>query len=563
MVPRRLRILQIMNQDLGGGASQIAWNLFRCYRAQGHASWLAVSRKLSADPDILQIPTQGSWAHFWYVQMRGAWRLGPLHHWTAEPGMSFDRYFGIEEFRYPGSHALLNLPPEWPHIVHCHNLHGWYFDLRMLPKLSRQLTMVMTLHDEWMLTGHCAYTFGCERWRIGCGSCPDLTIYPAIEKDATAYNWRRKQRLYAQSKLYISTPSQWLMDKVQNSMLAPAIVKSRVIHNGVDLSVFCPGDMLAARLSLGIPQDAKVLLFAANNVRQNMFKDFSTIRAAAGLVSNRLPGQKVLLIGLGDDKLVERVDQAEVHLVPFQSKPESVAQYYRAADCYVHAAKADNFPNTILEALACGKPVVATTVGGIPEQVKGLKLCNNRLSATAVKNYEINEATGAMVPKGDAEAMASVLVSLLRNHSLRRRLGENAVKDARQRFDLQSIVGIYLEWYRELLEEFSLYEEHGSSCFDFFAAAQVWASAAGIEAQAPSFANDWLPPLCNFAIFAFIIVRFALPLGRHFLQTRRAQILLSLKEASAKKQPVSQKPDPRPKLFPRVWLKMHHAVTSH
>ena len=58
---------------------------------------------------------------------------------------------------------------------------------------------------------------------------------------------------------------------------------------------------------------------------------------------------------------------------------ETVAPYYQAADVYLHAAKADNFPRAVLEALCCGTPVVATAVGGIPEQVKGLKISDDLL----------------------------------------------------------------------------------------------------------------------------------------------------------------------------------------
>src|SRR5690606_33473914 len=58
-----------------------------------------------------------------------------------------------------------------------------------------------------------------------------------------------------------------------------------------------------------------------------------------------------------------------IRFVGYQSEPRIVACFYQAADLYLHAAKADTFPTTILEALACGLPVVATAVGGIPEQV--------------------------------------------------------------------------------------------------------------------------------------------------------------------------------------------------
>src|SRR4029079_4578923 len=85
---------------------------------------------------------------------------------------------GLEDFDYPNSVELLRFLPQKPDLLHCHNLHGNYFDLRALAGLSRQIPTVLTLHDAWLLSGHCAHSFECERWTIGCGECPDLTIYP-------------------------------------------------------------------------------------------------------------------------------------------------------------------------------------------------------------------------------------------------------------------------------------------------------------------------------------------------------------------------------------------------
>src|SRR3546814_10331965 len=81
-------------------------------------------------------------------------------------------------------------------MLHCHNLHGGYFDLRELARFSKLLPVVLTLHDEWAYTGHCAYTFGCERWRSGCGQCPHLDVSPSIRRDASAANWTAKYDIY-------------------------------------------------------------------------------------------------------------------------------------------------------------------------------------------------------------------------------------------------------------------------------------------------------------------------------------------------------------------------------
>ena len=202
-----------------------------------------------------------------------------------------------------------------------------------------------------------------------------------------------------------------------------------------------------------IPQKVKVLLFTANGVRRNMFKDYQTMKTAVARVAERMQGQRLLFIALGEDSPAERIGQAEVRFVPYQKDPEAVARYYHAADVYIHAARAEVCPLTITEALACGTPVVATAVGGIPEQVKGLEISNFGLWNSDLNSYGMHEATGVLVPPGDAEAMAASIEQLLTNNSLRRRLGENAALDAAKRFDLKRQADDYLEWYSALVED--------------------------------------------------------------------------------------------------------------
>ena len=459
-----MNVLQVSTTDTIGGAEKIAWNLFQAYRSRGHGSRLAVGRKFSNDPDILLIPNeklQGSWCRGWLAlsrylesldgRFRGAWRLSDLIRGVAEPRKWLDQYRGIEDFHFPGTWHLLRLTSHVPNLVHFHNLHGGYFDLRVLPWLSQRIPVVVTLHDAWLFSGHCSHSLECERWKTGCGQCPDLTTYPSIQRDATNFNWRRKQEIYSKSRLYVTTPSRWLMNKVEHSMLAPAVVDTRIIPNGVDLTVFYRAEMQATRAALGLPQDTKVLVFAASKIRRNVWKDYNTMKAAISFLGTRLHRQKVLFVALGEDASTERIGQVEVRFVPYQKDAELVARYYQAADLYLHAARADTFPNTVLEALACGTPVVATAVGGIPEQVRGLEMAICGWRFNPFNTYQVDEATGVMVPPGDAEAMALGIERLLKDGPLRRRLGENAARDARQRFDLQKQVDSYLEWYGELL----------------------------------------------------------------------------------------------------------------
>jgi glycosyltransferase involved in cell wall biosynthesis len=453
--PRSLRVLLISTADWGGGAELSAWSLFHTYRRLGHKSWLAVGKKHTDDPNVVLLPAddyRNPWARFWIRAgktlepfqdtVRGATRLRCLFHWVGEPRRCFDNARGHEDFHYPTTQHLSQLADTCD-LVHCYNLHGGYFDLRALEWLSRQRPVVLDLRDAWLLSGHCAHSFSCDRWKLGCGQCPDLNIYPSIRHDATAFNWRRKQEIFASSRIFAATPSQWLMDKVRSSMLAPAILESRVIPTGIDLTIFHPTERNRARSKLNIAQNTKVLLFAANGIRLNRWKDYGTLRAAVTLLSERLRGAPLLFLALGEKAPPEQIGpRAYLRFVPHLKNPADVACYFQAADVYLHAAAADTFPRSVLEALACGTPVVATNVGGIPEQLRSVE------TVTSSNKYG---PTGILVAPEDPESMASAIEKLLTDEPLRQTLAANAAADACDRFDVVKQAQSYLQWYSELL----------------------------------------------------------------------------------------------------------------
>jgi len=479
MKQKTLRILQVNTKDISSGAERIARTLFKGCQKRGHTSQLVVGFKLDSDPDILLLPHHKGYtglSGFWWNvhqrlmklshRLRGSWRLSRFARALCEPKTFVDAYHGYEDYRFSGTWELLNLTPWKPDIVHCHNLHGDYFDLRVLPWLSHQVPLVVTLHDMWLFTGYCTYSLDCERWKKSCGQCPLLKSRPSIfpiflRKDGTSHNLEQKRKIYSQSRLYIATPSQWLMNQVAQSILAQAIDEARVIHNGMDLSIFHPFNRLAARKKLGIPADVSVLLSVASSIRENTLKGYRTMREASLQAASLRRGQRVMFIAVGANAPPEHEGNLEIRFVPFQSDPRNVALYYQAADLYIHGAKMDNFPNTILEALCCGTPVISTAVGGIPEQVKGAHVVGMKFEKNEkrLNPYNQDKATGVLVPPGNPSAMASAIDFLLRHDSLLHILSENAAKDARRRFDLEIQIDAYLAWYQSLIRQRSFRKE--------------------------------------------------------------------------------------------------------
>lgn len=157
----------------------------------------------------------------------------------------------------------------------------------------------------------------------------------------------------------------------------------RVVRNGVDLQRFSPGDRMQARRTLHLSQARKLILGVGRLVPGKGF-----LRAARAL--ERIPDADLVLVGDGPERRrIEAAAPGRCHVLG-ALPPDRVAEAYRAADVLVLPSQREGWPNVINEALASGLPVVATSVGGIPEILT-------------------DPAVGALVPFGQPDALAAAL----------------------------------------------------------------------------------------------------------------------------------------------------------
>lgn len=420
-----MRILSVSTSDRGGGAEQVAWDLFTGLGERGHESWMAVGEKHTAHPRIFEIHSS---PHFDYRPFENPDLQAS---WEKERAERRER--GGEDFVHPYSHQLLELTPEPPDAVIAHNLHGGYFDLRSLTKLTARVPVVAVLHDYWLLTGHCAYPFDCDRWREGCGECPDLSIPPAIQIDATRGNLRLKRSIYEHSKLTVCSPSKRMISDVGDSVLKRGAIGLQCIPNGSNLNLFHPGDPVEARNRLGLPQDLPIILMIGKDIETNRFKDFHCAEECLRLFAEEKRRVGIVFLGERKEPSTDTRGSVTVFHRPYTDDRRKVADYFRAVDVLLHATRQEVAPLILTEALASGLPSVASAVGNSDE------LLGNG---------------GLTVSPGDAEAHATALRKILDNPEFRTEMAKSARALAEATGDRETMITSYENLLRELIEDF-------------------------------------------------------------------------------------------------------------
>jgi glycosyltransferase involved in cell wall biosynthesis len=406
-----MRLLQVSEADHGGGAERIAYDLHRSSVAAGHDSRMLVGYKHGEDSRITGLVPENGMRRFAYRCIR-----------------SIERHSGVQAHLYWMAGSWLRQNTDYPDLVHIHNVHGKYFNLGLLPFIAKRSRVIITMHDCWYFTGHCAYVFDCDKWMHVCHPCCDLERYPGMGRDAASYNLNRKKRIFSKVKPILVTPSQWLCDLVQKSEVFRGF-DCRVIFNGIDTKRFHRGDKFAARDRLMLPIDKFIILYVVNGgLNSSYYKDPDLLLAA---VTNLLDGpiaNKFHLVVVGGIKKISNI--FDKCLTQIANTREGLETYYQAADILVYPTKADNCPLVPMEAMSCGLPVVTTRIGGVPEVVE-------------------HRVTGYVTRPGDVREFSDAIEAILSSESLLTAMGLASAKRAKLFFTLERMTGSYFDLYRE------------------------------------------------------------------------------------------------------------------
>jgi len=256
-------------------------------------------------------------------------------------------------------------------LIHLHWINGGFLSMRSLEQLlGSGKPIVWTFHDMWPFTGGCHYALDCKGYTKECGQCPYLRR--PSEKDLSHRIWKKKERLFRNSKVTVITPSRWLNACVQNSSLLHNW-KVVTIHNPIDHETFKPADRDTACHNLGLDPSKMYILFGAATIT-NMLKGFNYFLEAIKELA-RTPGEfrdvEILLFGKTREDVAALLP-LKTRNMAFVQTTGTLVELYSAAHLFVIPSLQDNLPNTILESMFCGTPVVGFRTGGIPEMVDHL-----------------------------------------------------------------------------------------------------------------------------------------------------------------------------------------------
>jgi len=351
-----------------GGAGKAAYRLNRGLQTFGVDSSFLVASRCSNDAAVFSLPfpqltsVAGSSQHssnLWGA-LSERWDLSLAKYPTRPEGLEiFTDTFSPYQFSNMREIADAD-------IINFHWMAG-FLNYEELPTIFRGKKLYWTIHDMNPFTGGCHYTGTCTGYNMSCGCCPQLGSNN--RHDLSGETWQQKFKAYRDLDITIISPSKWLSECSKTSSLFGQY-EHVVIPNGVPLDVFMPLNRAAIRAAFNIPPQAKVVLFGADDV-SNIRKGFKYLLRA--LHEMKISGQvdAIILAIIGNCTALSEIP-CEYQILNFGhiADESQMAMIYNAADVFTLPSLEDNLPNTVVESLACGTPVVGFDVGGVSDMVE-------------------------------------------------------------------------------------------------------------------------------------------------------------------------------------------------
>ena len=339
-------------------------------------------------------------------------------------------YVSLSTEPWHGTRRLLSPPSakdlKGVDVVHLHVVADWFDVPGWLETLPRRIGVVIGVHGLWHFTGGCFLYRGCDRYASethACKPCPILktSLKSVLGKD----EHRRKLTAYRNCRAQFVANSLWLEELAKQSPIVKASGGLRVIVPGIDTTVFKPRDKKLWRKHLGLPMDAFVIVTGCASLNDEN-KNVPWLLEQL----SRLPNlESVIVVAFGEGA-IPFPDGLAVRFTGVIRERRDLAHLLATADVFVSASLMETYGLALVEAMACGIPVVAFRVGGIPEAAP--------------------EGQGAMLcAPQDAMGLVEAITKLRNSPQLRERLGRLAHETASTRNAASSFSHRFAQLYRD------------------------------------------------------------------------------------------------------------------
>jgi glycosyltransferase involved in cell wall biosynthesis len=313
-------------------------------------------------------------------------------------------------------------------IVHLHIIHDGFFSMDAIPFLARKKPVVWTWHDPWPMTGHCIYPLNCDKWKTGCGGCPNLATPFAMKKDKTKQQFEWKNKIYKDTKAEIVLASKWMLDMAQKSPFSEYFNFTHIPF-GLDLDKYKPRDKKEARDRLGIFPDRTVIFIRASST------PFKGLNEFVSAIENLNPKIELCIIALQETGHFNNfIGKHQIIEFGWSNDEELLLTSYAACDFFAMPSMAEAFGLMAIEAMACGRPVLS-------------------FDSTSLQDVTCSPEAGISVPIGDSDALAEAIEMLALNPHECERRGVLSRQLAEQRYDIKFQAQLSYELYERVYNQ--------------------------------------------------------------------------------------------------------------
>lgn len=419
-----MKVVHLSNTDIRGGASRAGYGIKTAISLINPETYFLAQRKFSTDKNVISLSDTPLSRQITNLRMLLDLLQIKLFTYTSNGRFSFAStgkdVTGVKE--------IIDAD-----ILHLHWINEGFLSFRSLQALSElKKPLVWTFHDMWAFTGGCHYSSGCIRYEANCGICPYLKR--SSDNDSSRKIWNKKSELYRKLNLTIVTPSEWLKNCAKKSSLLKD-QQVEVIPYAIDTELYKPRPKTEARASFSLPQDKILILFGTMNTGEIRKGYHFLIKALLKLHSD-FPELKdkieIIVVGSAPSEQ-EQVLPYKIHFTGRLYSEDKLVNSYNAADFFIAPSIEDNYPNTVMESLACGVPVLAYNIGGMPDMILHEQ-----------NGFLVNEVSSDALSDGIKWMIDNCGSELLSINSRNKILADNAPADIGEK---------YLELYNRILRK--------------------------------------------------------------------------------------------------------------